>query len=284
MSTSSFSVSTASDLRFAPPACRWRQRLGYHVAGWCFVLFAANAILLAQATGSIQGTVKDDSGKALPGINVLLTTAITNAAAPSANTPTNGNAGTGAPPSNTTGNFNFSTASALSDSSGNFSFSGVKPGNYMLCLSDPGNNHLDPCAWSTGTQISVTANATAASNVLTGTSAATLQVRVDDPQHLLDPSNGAGVPMVAVIRPQGGLEPMNAVSTDSGGRTFQGAVPPGDHKLLIYSNTFKIANGQGQDLGGSPASNGAINVVPVNAPVSVSSGMSYVTVTITGTR
>jgi hypothetical protein len=61
-------------------------------------------------------------------------------------------------------------------------------------------------------------------------------------------------------------------------------VPPGNHKLFIRSDTYKIANGRGEDLDRPQTADGKTPVLPVDAPVSVKSGISYVTVTITAKR
>jgi hypothetical protein len=219
-------------------------------------VIAANSLLYAQATGGVQGTVRDDAGQILAGANVILTTA----------------------------SANVGTLTATTDGSGNFSFTGVKPGSYTICLRDAGNKHLDPCAWSTGARVVVKPNQTATDNIVTGTAAATLQVRVDDPLKLLDPLSGIGVPMVAIILSDNTLTPMNLTGADGGGRTFQLAVPPGTHRLFIRSEKYRIANGRGEDLDRPATSDGKIRVTPVDAPVSVKSGMSYVEVTITGRR
>lgn len=234
------------------PSCR--NRMVGLAAAIAWLVTASSAF--SQATGGVQGAVKDDVGQPLAGVNVVLTTT----------------------------DHNLQPAIGTTDSSGNFSVTGLKPGNYTICLNDAANKHLDPCSWSAGTKVVVKPNQNVTDNLVTGVAAATLQVRVDDPSKLLDPKSGAGVPMVAVILSNDTLAPMNLVQSDDGGKTFQIAVPPGSHKLFIRSNVYKIADGRGEDLDGPVRADGKVAVNFVDAPVSVKSGMSYVAVTITGKR
>jgi hypothetical protein len=231
------------------------QNFQNRLAGIVLFAFAAS-LAYAQATGGVQGSVKDDSGQPLGAVNVFLT----------ASDP------------------NVDAVTTTTDDAGVFSFSSLKPGAYTICLKDGAHKHLDPCAWSTGTKVVVKPNQTATDNLVTGAAAATLQVRVDDPLKISDLRNGAGVPLVAVISDKGGLIPMSLVSVEDDGRTYQIAVPPGNHKLFIRSDTYKIANGRGEDLDRPQTADGKTPVLPVDAPVSVKSGISYVTVTITAKR
>src|SRR5262249_33357275 len=145
------------------------------------------------------------------------------------------------------------------------------------------NKHLDPCYWSTGAQLSVAASAAAAvSKNLALTPAATLQVRVDDPKKLADPKSSDI--LVAVIAPGGKLAPMNLVSSDASGKTYQLAVPPGPHKVFVRSNSLKIANGAGADIDLPADKKGVLPAPTIDTPVSLSAGTAYFAVTITGKR
>ncbi len=153
-----------------------------------------------------------------------------------------------------------------------------------MCLQDLDAKHLDPCFWSTGPQITVGAGQTISNTVISVTAAAMLQVRVDDPKKLSDPKSGSSSTIVAVILPSGKLAPMNLSSSDEGGKTYQLAVPPGPHKVFLMNSSFKLADGSGQDIDKPANASGKLPAPTVDAPVSITSGTSYVTVTLTGKR
>jgi len=170
------------------------------------------------------------------------------------------------------------------DAQGNFSLAGIAPGKYTVCIQDLDSKHLDPCFWSAGTQVDMSNGMGVNGQQSQVTSAATLQVRIDDPLRLSNPQAGQFETLVAVILPNGKLAPMNLVTSEPTGKTFQLAVPVGTYKVMVKSNRFTIADGTGQVIDDKDAGNGHKFPPTVNAPVSIASGMSYVELTITGKR
>src|SRR5947207_1088061 len=71
-----------------------------------------------------------------------------------------------------------------------FEINGLPPGTYRLCLQDPTGGHLDPCFWSaTPTTVTLTAGGTSAGNNIVFKKGSSLQIRIEDPRHLLSPSS-----------------------------------------------------------------------------------------------
>lgn len=250
-----------------------------------------SGVVLAQSVVSganLKGILKDESGTPLANANVIVISKVPPGAANGNNGNGNngngkGNNGTGAgstDPVASTG----SEVSGKTDSQGNFSLGGIPPGKYTICIQDHDNKHLDPCFWSAGTQVDMSDGKDKNNQPAQAISAATLQVRIDDPLKLSDPRAGQFETLVAVILPNGQLAPMNLVTSDQTGKTFQLAVPVGSYKVMVKSNRFIIADGTGTVINDKSAGNGHFFPPVVNAPVSIATGTSYVELSIVGKR
>lgn len=99
----------------------------------------ATAALAAQ----IQGTVMDNSGKAIPNVSIRISSLKLFPSTPStANNPS--------PPDTIPAQI-----SAVTDGDGKYALTGVADGEYRMCALDAGL-HLDPCVWSDGIRVNVT--------------------------------------------------------------------------------------------------------------------------------
>ena len=93
----------------------------------CLLAFGCS-LAFSQPGGSVRGAVKNESRQAVAGARVV--------AFPSG--------GVGKPVRGDT------------DDAGAFSLTGVAAGTYSICVQDRGSLYLDPCQWSTPTQVRLT--------------------------------------------------------------------------------------------------------------------------------
>jgi hypothetical protein len=203
------------------------------------------------AVGSLSGTIKDDAGQTLASVAV---SAVGN--------------GPG-------GKTYFVTTSA----SGAFALSGVAPGVYSICVQEPGGPHLDPCHWGSPVQVTVGSQSPAALPSLQVVKGTVLQVRLNDPSHLLK-AGPAGPPdvLVGVMLPSSLFHPMRLIANDANGYTYQVAVPAGTPaKISITSAHWSIADSAGASIGAAVSS---------QIPATVASGqaLTAVTFTVTGRK
>jgi hypothetical protein len=101
-----------------------------------------------------------------------------------------------------------------------------------------------------------------------------LQVRVNDPASLWKTGSGNPDMLLGVALPAVLVQPMRLASTDSGGRTYDAAIPAGTPvKISLYAPHFAIAGSNGA----APAA---------TAPVQSQAGQAtlLLTYTITGTK
>jgi len=127
----------------------------------------------------------------------------------------------------------------LTGADGTFTFSRLPAGRYVLCAqvaaseAAPVNSpYVDTCVWPSGqTPITLTAGEQAAGIVFTAPKGALLNVRVADPDHVLPQVSANGpAPLEPEFQlllkgPDGLYRHARYLSNDSGGRTYQIAIP-----------------------------------------------------------
>jgi hypothetical protein len=128
----------------------------------------------------------------------------------------------------------------LTGAIGAFTFSKLPAAKYVLCAqiaaseSAPANSpYVDTCVWpSAQTPITLTAGQQVAGIVFTAPKGTWLQVRVADPDHVLpQAASGKGPAMlepelqVMLKGPDGLYRHARFLSSDSGGRNYQAAIP-----------------------------------------------------------
>jgi hypothetical protein len=214
---------------------------------------------LAQTTARIQGTVNDDSGKPVTAAHVV-------AALQSLT--------------------DHSTYSAVTGPKGEYALDNLKPGQYSLCTQAPGGPHLNPCQWSTGPQATVAAGQTIANQALTVTKGAILQLRLDDPQKLITPSDDI---FLVVYLPSGLFQPLRLVSRDAAGRTYDVAVPlKNPVRLAIISSHLQMVDDKGNGLAPHAVQNSNAPAAATNSVVTFPGQSAVngppVTFTITGRK
>jgi Carboxypeptidase regulatory-like domain len=175
----------------------------------CASLFTKTA--LAQAPGSISGTVRDQTGKPLSGIWV---TALR----------------TSLPPAR---------ATVASSASGGFVLTNLPEGTYRICAQSSSGQYLDPCWWSdpvvgTGWTATARSGQATAGIDLQLQAASALQLRINDPQFLLDGHPERTV-MAGVITKAKVFLPAFVKSADASGRTLQVSVPPNESVQVTIS-------------------------------------------------
>jgi Carboxypeptidase regulatory-like domain len=223
---------------------------------WIIALAACFCGLAQSQSGSVQGVVRDEGGKAVRNVRVI--------AAPQP-------AGAG--------------VQTQTDGQGVFNLTGVAAGTYLLCVQDPANQHLDPCYWSSSPrQVTIAAGQTITNQVVTALSATTLEVQVQDPKGLTDPKSGPNETLIAILRPNGRLLPLSLTGSEPAGKTYAVAVPAAKHALFVKSNLFTISDDQGNPVEAS--NDGQGHLAPPKIPVSISQGAQNirVTLTVTGRR
>jgi hypothetical protein len=223
--------------------------------GWC----------QTAAKGGIQGVVKDDSGKPVAGAIAVAT-----------------GVGTSTHQSHT----------VTTTASGAYSFTGLEPGQYLVCVQTPGGPNLDPCQWSKPTPITVSSGATTTNQATTAAKGALIEVRINDPQRLMDTGKGssAGDMIVGIVLPRALFLPMRLASSDATGRTYDAAIPTGTPvRVQIHSTHLQIADSQGASLapvngvaGTSAASMASASTLTVQVPAGT--GTQVVTFSVTGKK
>jgi|SRR5271157_1180306 len=239
------------------------RRASYAIVILCVVLPLGWGQTAAK--GGIQGVVKDDSGKPVAGAIAVAT-----------------GVGTSTHQSHT----------VTTTAAGAYNFTGLEPGQYLVCVQTPGGANLDPCQWSKPAPITVSSGATTANQATTAVKGALIQVRINDPLKLLDAGKGAsaGDIIVGVLLPQALLQPMRLASSDSTGRTYDGAIPTGTPvRVQIHSAHVQIADSLGASLapvsaagGASAASMASASTQTVQVPVGT--GTHVVTFSVTGKK
>jgi hypothetical protein len=127
----------------------------------------------------------------------------------------------------------------LTGSNGAFTFSRLPAGKYVLCAQvaasepAPANSpYVDTCVWPPGqTPITLAAGQQIAGVVFTAPKGTWLQVRVADPDHVLPQASAKGPALLEpelqlVLKgPDGLYRHARFLSSDSGGRNYQLAIP-----------------------------------------------------------
>jgi hypothetical protein len=127
----------------------------------------------------------------------------------------------------------------LTGSNGSFTFSKLPAGKYVLCAQvaasepAPANSpYVDTCVWPPGqTPITLAAGQQIAGVVFTAPKGTWLQVRVADPDHVLPQASAKGPALLEpelqlVLKgPDGLYRHARFLSSDSGGRNYQLAIP-----------------------------------------------------------
>lgn len=146
------------------------------------------------------------------------------------------------------------TGRAQSASDGSFTMSGIPDGKYQLCAADTGGNYLDPCTWSNApATVTISAAQPISGFKLVLTKGTLLQVRVNDVGQILDSATGLGqAPATLVVGVQTlrkTLQPLPVISKDSGGRTYQAAIPiAATVPLNLFGKGFSLSDASGNAL------------------------------------
>jgi hypothetical protein len=174
----------------------------------------------SQAVGNLQGTVTDDSGAPVPKAIAVATL----------QSPTD-----------------HSAYSVISDAKGVFAFNNLPAGKYSVCVHTPGGAQLNPCQWSSPTQVTLASAQNIPNEVITVTKGSLLQVRINDPQRVLTLADDL---MVGIYLPTGLFQPLRLAESDPTGRTYDSAVPLATQiRLSVISTHLQIADSGGHALG-----------------------------------
>jgi hypothetical protein len=156
-----------------------------------------------------------------------------------------------------------------STDSGGFELTGLPFGKYSLCVDDPSSEFLDPCFWGTNSKIELKTGQSVFDRSLTIERGTTLRVRILDPQKLTANGDAADI-IVAILRPNGRLQPLRLTQSDAAGKTYSLAVPPVNHALFISSNRLTFSDEQDVSIVAKPKGKGLeppfVNIaIPANA-------------------
>jgi Carboxypeptidase regulatory-like domain len=138
-------------------------------------LLCTHCLLAANGTGSLTGSVLDDSGHPISAARVLVNHA------PSVKPPFP------APPV-ITGPL---AATAVPDFTGSFHVDNLPPGDYIVCVETTVSGYLDPCHWSTSApNFTISAGQTTSGVKIVMAKGPVLWIQVNDPQQFLKPVTG----------------------------------------------------------------------------------------------
>jgi hypothetical protein len=204
----------------------------------------------ASTTGTVSGSVTDDSGSIVAGAGVLISYA-----AP-ANAPHSSSAPTIAGPI---------AARVQSDSSGQFGAAALPPGQYVACAEASTPGLLNPCSWATSAPtFTVNAGQTTAGVKIVMLKGTVLPIHVNDPLGLLKTVAG---PVdfdleIHVVTPNGAHYGAPIQAQTSSGRDYAIAIPFGAGVAVrVLSADFTVTDQSGNAV--VPA--GASVTVPVGA-------------------
>lgn len=184
------------------------------------------ALLPAQTTGGISGTVADDTGT--PVANAMVSAMFHGA-------PSGGQF----PP----------TYHAKTGSDGKFALTGLAAGIYTLCAANASAGLLDPCLWkAVPTTVTVTASAQAAPVSLVAARGVQINIQVNDPQGLLAASGAVDDIMIGTKGASAASPFLGAhlLSKNSTGKTVSLLVPPSQSVgIFVSSQLFQLGDSQG---------------------------------------
>jgi hypothetical protein len=218
------------------------------------------AVCQPTATGTLQAVVKDSQGAAIPGAQITYRR-LFRAVPDARNQPVPA-------PGETV-----KSGAASADASGAFALLSL-PAGYAICASVPGLPYLDPCKWSAGPIVIVSANATTG-YTLALTKGVFLNVRINDPTHQLpqvkDEPLRAGKLIVGVKFGDGAYQGAPNTGVDAEGRDYQMVVPAGmPLQLWLFSRDVALT-----DAGGKPV-NSAGATVPFQAVAGQDQNFTFV--------
>jgi Carboxypeptidase regulatory-like domain len=233
------------------------------IGGSGLFLFAA-CIVLGQSTGSVSGTIQDDTGQPVAGGYAV--------ASPVGSSATH------------------LTYTAMTAADGKFSLTGMQPGRYSICVQVPAGPHLDPCRWSSAVQVTVAPGQPVTNQAISVTKGSILQVRIDDPNKVLATS-GPGDVLVGVFLPSAVFEPLSLVASDASGRTYQTAIPfntsvglsvTSAHLVLADESGARLTPVTASSGGSTTGGPGASATIPVLSATGTANKL--VTLTVTGKK
>jgi hypothetical protein len=190
---------------------------------------AAAYTVAAQSAASIQGSVVNDSKKAVAGAFVSATR-------------------TSIPPLR---------ISAKTGGDGSFTITPLPGGTYTLCVEVPGDGYLNSCDWGApGNTVTVSTGQASTGNTLNVVSGSVLVVRVDDALQLIDKPIATGVLPHLAIGVSGGagkmFYPAHRATKDSTGSTYQVTVPLNAALALsVHSRNLQLADSGNNALPGN---------------------------------
>ena len=193
------------------------------VLTWLFTCLSLAA--QSGSTGSVQGTVTTEAGKAIAG---ALVTAV----------------GIGLPPRSQT---------AQSAADGSFTVKGLPAGSYSLCVQIPGDGYLDPCIWTTtAPSVTLASGQASAGNILKIKAGSLLKIRIDDPSKLATqktPSGANPYILMGVSVPGKAFHPVHLKGSDASGSDYQVTIPR-DTPLVfsIQSPNLRLSDSKGAAL------------------------------------
>lgn len=208
-----------------------------------YLLYAMALCSIASAqpgTGSLNGLVTDQMGRPVSGALVVIHADPAPYTAPSAR--------------------NVYDATATSGNDGSYSFTRVPNGPYRLCAQLAGSSLVNGCLWNPSAyKVDVTGAVAPPAIVLAR--GATLRVRLNDPQNLLDVNEGKGTyVMVGASSPNGFVQSDPPAKTGSG-REYTLVVPTGVAlRPVILAPGFQISDSVGATLDAVGGSAQPVNV------------------------
>lgn len=190
---------------------------------------------IAQSTlGTISGIVVSDQGLPLANVRITATTSLSIGTSKAQTILATGHI----------------RGYSVSNEAGSFDLENVPPGKYHLCAQGS-STHLDPCNWSTPTEVTVNANEKLSKIKLQLMRGGLVQVRLNDPKHLLTNGGTNGQPYVMlVIAGLGGrLHHFGNESNSASDRTQSLLVPLNENfELLVNSRNVVLTDSAGKTL------------------------------------
>ncbi|MDE3166010.1 MAG: carboxypeptidase regulatory-like domain-containing protein [Acidobacteriota bacterium] len=137
------------------------------------------------------------------------------------------------------------SSQTVSDAAGKYQILHLPSGDYRLCMSAPG--YLTTCEWTGWHGVTVAPAQALDHGTVQLAKAATVTIRINDPNRLMGSANQITAPLTAGVREASGrFHPAREVASDSTGHTLQVAVPYATPlKLWVHSWRFRLTDAIG---------------------------------------
>jgi hypothetical protein len=152
---------------------------------------------------------------------------------------------------------------SVTDATGQVSFTGLPFGIYSVCVEPQNQLYIQPCQWSPPDTVHLTSQNASGIISLAVRRGIPVDIRIDDPDGLLNSSSPSPGVVTRVVTPQGPLH-LQPAAQDPGGINYRIIAPPSvAASIQIFAGALNILDGTGAPVSfSSMASAPSFNLAP----------------------